>query len=48
MDWMQALDLTYFLLVALGMVIGIVFGAIPGMTATLAVAVCLPMTFAVK
>lgn len=46
MDMMQALDLTYFLLVTLGVVIGIVFGAIPGMTATMAVAVCLPMTYA--
>ncbi|HSQ71539.1 MAG TPA: tripartite tricarboxylate transporter permease, partial [Rubrivivax sp.] len=46
MDWMQALDLTYFLLVTLGVVIGIIFGAIPGMTATMAVAVCLPMTYA--
>lgn len=46
MDWMQALDLSYFLLVALGVVIGIIFGAIPGMTATMAVAVCLPMTYA--
>ncbi len=43
---LQALDLTYFLLVVLGVVIGIVFGAIPGMTATMAVAVCLPMTYA--
>ena len=40
------LDVTYFFLVTLGTVIGIVFGAIPGMTATMAVAVCLPMTYA--
>ncbi len=46
MDILQALDLTYFLLVTLGVVVGIVFGAIPGMTATMAVAVCLPMTYA--
>ncbi len=46
MQWMQALDLTYFMLVTLGVVIGIIFGAIPGMTATMAVAVCLPMTYA--
>ena len=32
-------------LVAFGVIIGIVFGAIPGMTATMAVAVCLPMTY---
>lgn len=43
---LSSLDVTYFLLVALGTVIGILFGAIPGMTATMAVAVCLPMTYA--
>jgi len=43
---LSSLDATYFLLVLLGTVIGIVFGAIPGMTATMAVAVCLPMTYA--
>ncbi len=43
---LSSLDATYFLLVTLGAVIGIVFGAIPGMTATMAVAVCLPMTYA--
>lgn len=43
---LSSLDATYFLLVALGTVIGILFGAIPGMTATMAVAVCLPMTYA--
>ena len=32
-------------LVAFGVIVGIVFGAIPGMTATMAVAVCLPMTY---
>lgn len=31
----------------IGTVIGIVFGAIPGLTATMAVALCLPMTFGV-
>jgi len=46
MDALLSLDLTYFLLVSLGVVIGIIFGAIPGMTATMAVAVCLPMTYA--
>lgn len=33
-----------FLIVA-GTVVGIVFGAIPGLTATMAVAVCLPLTY---
>lgn len=36
----------YLALIVLGVGIGIVFGAIPGMTATMAVAVCLPMTYA--
>ena len=31
---------------ALGVVMGIIFGAIPGMTATMAVAVFLPLTYA--
>lgn len=36
-----------YLAVALfGVVIGIIFGAIPGMTATMAVAVFLPLTYA--
>jgi putative tricarboxylic transport membrane protein len=46
MDALLSLDLTYYLLVCLGVLIGIIFGAIPGMTATMAVAVCLPMTYA--
>lgn len=41
-----SLDLSYFGLTLLGVTIGIIFGAIPGMTATMAVAVCLPMTYA--
>lgn len=46
MEALLSLDLTYYLLVTLGVLIGIIFGAIPGMTATMAVAVCLPMTYA--
>lgn len=38
--------LTNILLAILGVCIGIVFGVIPGMTATMAVAVFLPMTYA--
>lgn len=38
--------LTYFLLSLLGVCVGIIFGAIPGMTATMAVAVFLPLTYA--
>ena len=33
-------------LAAIGVAVGIIFGAIPGMTATMAVAVFLPMTYA--
>ncbi|WP_308918237.1 tripartite tricarboxylate transporter permease [Jannaschia sp. LMIT008] len=36
---------TFLLLVLGGTFTGIVFGAIPGMTATMAVAVCLPLTY---
>ncbi len=46
MEVLFSLDLSYYLLVTLGVLIGIIFGAIPGMTATMAVAVCLPMTYA--
>ncbi len=46
MEALFSLDYTYYLLVVLGVLIGIIFGAIPGMTATMAVAVCLPMTYA--
>lgn len=45
MDFLSNLSANMFLLSTLGVVIGIVFGAIPGMTATLAVAVCLPLTY---
>lgn len=34
-----------FLLVALGVLIGIIFGAVPGLTATLAIALLSPLTF---
>jgi len=46
MEFLSALTPTFFLLITLGTAIGIVFGAIPGMTATMAVAVCLPLTYA--
>ena len=35
-----------FLLATLGVVIGITFGALPGMTATMAIAIFLPITYA--
>ena len=40
------ISIAHILIAALGVVAGIVFGAIPGMTATMAVAVFLPMTYA--
>jgi len=46
MEFLSALDPMYFVLVLAGTLIGIIFGAIPGMTATMAVAVCLPLTYA--
>lgn len=46
MDFISHLDITFFLLAGLGAVLGVIFGAIPGMTATMAVAVCLPLTYA--
>ena len=40
------ISIAHILIAALGVVAGIVFGAIPGMTATMGVAVFLPMTYA--
>ena len=40
------ISLAHILIALLGVVAGIIFGAIPGMTATMAVAVFLPMTYA--
>ncbi|HOV38312.1 MAG TPA: tripartite tricarboxylate transporter permease, partial [Spirochaetales bacterium] len=36
------------LLTLLGVIIGIIFGAIPGLTGTMAVALCLPLTFGIS
>lgn len=41
-----AFGLDYLLVALFGVVIGIIFGAIPGMTATMAVATFLPLTYA--
>ncbi|MFQ3621012.1 MAG: tripartite tricarboxylate transporter permease [Spirochaetales bacterium] len=41
----QILALKPLVLIFLGVGVGIVFGAIPGLTATMAVALCLPLTF---
>ncbi|GGB78612.1 C4-dicarboxylate ABC transporter permease [Marinobacterium zhoushanense] len=45
MEFLALLSPEFFLLSAAGCLIGIIFGAIPGMTATMAVAVCLPLTY---
>lgn len=45
MDFLNLLSPAAFLLAAAGSIVGIIFGAIPGMTATMAVAVCLPLTY---
>ncbi|MCC5964507.1 MAG: tripartite tricarboxylate transporter permease [Natronohydrobacter sp.] len=34
-----------FILITLGVAVGIVFGAVPGLTAVMAIALCLPMTY---
>ncbi|GHC32348.1 tripartite tricarboxylate transporter permease [Aidingimonas halophila] len=46
MEFLSALSPLFFLLIAFGVLVGIIFGSIPGMTATMAVAVCLPLTYA--
>lgn len=45
MEFFSLLSPEFFLLAGLGCLVGIIFGAIPGMTATMAVAVCLPLTY---
>jgi len=46
MEWLQIVSPTFFVLLVIGVLGGIIFGAIPGMTATMAVAVFLPVTYA--
>ena len=36
------------LLIFVGTLIGIVFGAIPGLTATMAISICLPLTYSMN
>ncbi len=45
MEFISLLSPELFVFVTAGVIVGIVFGAIPGMTATMAVAVCLPLTY---
>lgn len=42
---LDVLSLWPMLAIIGGVVVGIIFGAIPGLTATMAVALCLPLTF---
>lgn len=44
----QIFQLTPMMLIAIGVAIGIIFGAIPGMSATMAVALFLPITFGME
>jgi len=52
MDWISGLQnvLAFAPLfsIVLGVVIGLVFGAVPGLSATMAVALCLPLTFGME
>lgn len=43
---MLSIGITHFSLAALGVLVGIIFGSLPGMTATMAIAVFLPLTYA--
>ena len=45
MDVLGLVTPLFLFLIFSGTLIGIIFGAIPGMTATMAVAVCLPLTY---
>lgn len=45
MPFFEFITPLFLLLIVGGTFVGIVFGAIPGMTATMAVAVCLPLTY---
>ena len=39
------LDIDVIILIFIGTIVGIIFGSIPGLSATMAVALCLPLTF---
>ncbi|WP_193140815.1 MULTISPECIES: tripartite tricarboxylate transporter permease [unclassified Meridianimarinicoccus] len=45
MEFLSIISPLFLFLVVGGTFVGIIFGAIPGMTATMAVAVCLPLTY---
>ena len=37
-----------WVMMAAGVTVGIIFGSIPGLTATMAITMCLPMTYAME
>jgi len=43
--FLSAIQPQLLLLIFLGVIVGIIFGAIPGLTAVMAIALCLPMTY---
>ncbi|OWY10368.1 hypothetical protein B6V72_17290 [Thioclava sp. F34-6] len=45
MEFLDQITPLFLLLTVSGTVVGIIFGSIPGLTATMAVAVCLPLTY---
>ncbi len=45
---LAVLNIKTILFITIGVSVGIIFGAIPGMTATMAVALCLPITFGLQ
>ena len=45
MEFLEIVTPLFLSLIVAGTFVGIIFGAIPGMTATMAVAVCLPLTY---
>ena len=45
---MSVLNANCLVIILLGVVVGIIFGAIPGLTSTMGVALCLPITFSMS
>ena len=42
---LSVMNPTTLLIILVGVIVGIIFGSIPGLTSTMAVALCLPITF---
>lgn len=45
---LSALNVHCVAVILIGVVIGIIFGSIPGLTSTMGVALCLPLTFSMS